>query len=148
MIKKIYMNVCCLNRPFDNQSQVRVHLESEAILQIIEFSKNGKLNWFNSDVIEFEIDNIENEDKKQKVLTLLELSTSKIELNDGIINKSKDIQKLGLRPLDALHVAVAIFIQVDVFLTTDDKLEKIGKKNKSILGIDIDNPLNWIKNII
>jgi predicted nucleic acid-binding protein len=55
---------------------------------------------------------------------------------------------LGLSPLDALHVAVAIFIQVDVFLTTDDKLEKIGKKNKSILGIDIDNPLNWIKNII
>jgi predicted nucleic acid-binding protein len=148
MIKKIYMDVCCLNRPFDNQSQVRVHLESEAILQIIQFSKNGKLNWFNSDVIEFEIDNIENEDKKEKVLTLLELSTSKIELNDGIINKSKDIQKLGLRPLDALHVAVAIFIQVDVFLTTDDKLEKIGKKNKSILGIDIDNPLNWIKNII
>jgi predicted nucleic acid-binding protein len=148
MIKKIYMDVCCLNRPFDNQSQVRVHLESEAILQIIQFSKNGKLNWFNSDVIEFEIDNIENEDKKEKVLTLLELSTSKIELNDGIINKSKDIQKLGLSPLDALHVAVAIFIQVDVFLTTDDKLEKIGKKNKSTLGIDIDNPLNWIKNII
>ena len=124
MIKKIYMDVCCLNRPFDNQSQVRVHLESEAILQIIEFSKNGKLNWFNSDVIEFEIDNIENEDKKEKVLTLLELSTSKIELNDGIIKKSKDIQKLGLSPLDALHVAVAIFIQVDVFLTTDDKMEK------------------------
>ena len=99
------MDVCCLNRPFDNQSQVRVHLESEAILQIIEFSKNGKLNWFNSDVIEFEIDNIENEDKKEKVLTLLELSTSKIELNDSIINKST-------------------------------------------LGIDIDNPLNWIKNII
>ena len=145
---KIYLDACCLNRPFDNQSQVRVHLESEAILQIIESAKKGKVFWFNSDALEFEVDKIENQDKKEKVLALLEYSNNKIEMNDSIVAKAIDIQKLGFSPLDALHVALGIFIQVDVLLTTDDKLEKIGKKNKLKIGIDIDNPLNWIKNII
>ena len=31
----IYLDVCCLNRPFDDQSQPRIHLESEAILTIL-----------------------------------------------------------------------------------------------------------------
>ena len=145
---KIYLDACCLNRPFDNQSQVRVHLESEAILQIIESAKKGKVIWFNSDALEFEVDKIENQDKKEKVLALLEYSNNKIEMSDTILSKAIDIQKLGFSPLDALHVALGIFIQVDVLLTTDDKLEKIGKKNKLKIGIDIDNPLNWIKNII
>lgn len=32
---KIYLDVCCLNRPFDDQAQTRIRLESEAILLII-----------------------------------------------------------------------------------------------------------------
>jgi hypothetical protein len=31
---RIYLDACCLNRPFDNQSQERVRLESEAIQAI------------------------------------------------------------------------------------------------------------------
>ena len=32
---KIYLDACCLNRPFDDQSQDRVRLEAEAILLIL-----------------------------------------------------------------------------------------------------------------
>ena len=32
---KIYMDVCCYNRPFDDLSQDRIYLETEAILSII-----------------------------------------------------------------------------------------------------------------
>jgi hypothetical protein len=30
------MDVCCLNRPFDAQTQERIRLESEAVLLILE----------------------------------------------------------------------------------------------------------------
>jgi hypothetical protein len=33
---RIYLDVCCLNRPFDDQCQERIRLESEAILLILE----------------------------------------------------------------------------------------------------------------
>jgi len=32
---KIYLDVCCLNRPFDDQSQDRIKLEAEAIIMIL-----------------------------------------------------------------------------------------------------------------
>lgn len=32
---KIYLDTCCLNRPFDDQTQERIRLESEAVLAIL-----------------------------------------------------------------------------------------------------------------
>ena len=32
---KVYLDVCCLNRPYDDQTQDRVHLECEAVLLIL-----------------------------------------------------------------------------------------------------------------
>lgn len=32
---RIYLDVCCLNRPFDDQTQPRIHLEAPAVLAII-----------------------------------------------------------------------------------------------------------------
>ena len=37
---RIYLDVCCLNRPFDEQTQDRVRLETEAILTILSHCKN------------------------------------------------------------------------------------------------------------
>jgi len=33
---KLYLDTCCYNRPFDDQAQERIHIESEAVLIIIE----------------------------------------------------------------------------------------------------------------
>jgi hypothetical protein len=52
---KIYLDVCCLNRPFDDQLQDRVHLESEAILTILSHCLNADWNLIGSEVIDVEI---------------------------------------------------------------------------------------------
>jgi len=41
---KIYMDVCCLNRPFDDQTQDKIRIESDAILAILSKCISGK--WF------------------------------------------------------------------------------------------------------
>jgi hypothetical protein len=43
---RIYLDVCCLNRPFDNQVQDRVRLEAEAVLAILKIEKNEKSDTF------------------------------------------------------------------------------------------------------
>jgi hypothetical protein len=35
-VKRIYLDVCCLNRPFDDQRQDRIRLEAEAIERILD----------------------------------------------------------------------------------------------------------------
>lgn len=36
IIMKLYLVNCCYNRPFDDQTQDRIHLESEAVLAILK----------------------------------------------------------------------------------------------------------------
>lgn len=57
-------NTCCLNRPFDDQSQARIRLESEAVLQIIAHCMNGRIQWMASDVLDYEIGQMSNVERR------------------------------------------------------------------------------------
>jgi len=39
----VYLDVCCYNRPFDSQIQMRVRLETEAKLFLQEMAKDGRV---------------------------------------------------------------------------------------------------------
>jgi hypothetical protein len=55
-MKRIYMDVCCWNRPFDDQTQTRIHLEAEAVLAIVTEVARGRCQLLHSDVVDLEID--------------------------------------------------------------------------------------------
>lgn len=64
------MDNCCYNRPFDDQTQERIHLESEAILTIL---KRGQLKVYEivgSGILELEIERKCDENKKRRVKEL------------------------------------------------------------------------------
>lgn len=42
-MRRIYLNVCCLNRRFDDQEQDRVHLEAE----MVRFLQQSETGWGN-----------------------------------------------------------------------------------------------------
>ena len=51
---KIYLDVSCLNRPFDDQAQVRIRLEAEAVLLILERFDDGAWEQVSSDMAAIE----------------------------------------------------------------------------------------------
>jgi len=142
----VYMDVCCLNRPFDDQSQERIKLESEAVLIILDYCQNGKLRLLNSEVIDFEILSIADKYRQSKIITILSMSDldSKIKINSKTVIRAKEISKMGFKPFDAIHIACAESANADIFLTTDDKLLNNAHKNIKMLGVKIDNPVLWL----
>ena len=50
-VTKIYLDVCCLNRPFDDQTQARIRLEAEAILMILAQCETGHWEWIGSELV-------------------------------------------------------------------------------------------------
>ena len=52
---------------------------------------------------------------------------------------------MGFTTYDAMHIACAESIQVDIFLSTDKKLTNRALRNKSKLFVAIENPLTWIQ---
>ncbi|MBF0471939.1 MAG: hypothetical protein HQL48_11285 [Gammaproteobacteria bacterium] len=68
---QIYLDNCCLNRPFDDQSHLRIHLESEAIKAILKQCDSGDWQLMVSDVLLFEIAKTPDQEKRQKLSALL-----------------------------------------------------------------------------
>jgi hypothetical protein len=54
LVRTIYLDLWCVNRPFDDQHQARVRLEAEAVLGPIQLSRTGIVKWTGSDVLDLE----------------------------------------------------------------------------------------------
>ncbi len=145
---RIYMDVCCLNRPFDNQLDNRIHLETESIKIILEKIETTDWVLISSDVIDFEIDKIPDFYRKRKVKTLSRFFDEKIHLNDAIIQKAKIFHSFGVKNFDALHISCAIEARANVFLTTDRDIIYLYKKHIEKFNILVSNPLDWIDEVI
>ncbi|WP_414541249.1 hypothetical protein [Nostoc sp. CCY0012] len=64
---KIYLDVCCLNRPFDDWIQERIRLEGEAILRIMERIRAGEWQLVTSEAISVELERMRNLDKLENI---------------------------------------------------------------------------------
>jgi len=146
MRHKIYLDVCCLNRPFDDQHQDRIRLESEAVVIILTYVEAQSWALVGSEVIDFEISCIPDEEKRQKVMILSGMAKEYILVTEDIERRAIELVEYGFRPYDALHIACAEKANVDVFLTTDDKLLRKAKSVR--LAVDVKSPIEWVLEVI
>jgi hypothetical protein len=73
MIKpKLYLDNCCLNRPFDDQSQLPIRLETAAKLFIQSLVKYGDIVLVSSFVLYSEIEDTPSEYKKNSILRFVD----------------------------------------------------------------------------
>ena len=52
---KVYLDNCVLNRPFDDQSQERIRLETEAIILLLARLERKEWTWLGSQALELEL---------------------------------------------------------------------------------------------
>lgn len=142
----IYMDVCCLNRPFDDQSQDRIYFESEAVLTILSHCRSGKWTLTASDVIDSELSRLSNEERAEKVRELYSIAKTKIALTPQAVKLAKSFQQQGLHSFDSLHLAIAELSGQSVLLTTDDKF--VRKASTLELNITVANPATWLMEVL
>lgn len=49
--RRAYLDLSCLKRPFDDQTQGRVRLETEAVIQLLALGKSGRIEIVASPVL-------------------------------------------------------------------------------------------------
>jgi len=145
---RIYLDVCCLNRPFDDQTQDRIHLESEAVIIILRHVRTGDWEWITSEVVTYEIEKTPDRGRRQRVESLIRYADHHILIDANTVKRGLEIEKIGFGAYDALHLACAEYGKADVFLTTDDKLLRLALGKVAQLHIKIDNPLTWLKGVV
>lgn len=145
---KVYLDVCCLNRPFDSWQQERVRFEGEAVLAILERVRVTEWQLQSSEAIEAELERLSNPEKLESIFQLLKLATTIVVLDQQIDVRSQTLEKLGFRLYDSFHIACAEVTQVDVFLTTDDRLLKRATRYKDDIQVQVSNPVTWLMNVL
>ena len=137
---KVYLDNCVYNRPFDDQNDILIRLESEAKLFIQEQIKDKRIDLIWSSVNGYENNDNPSPEKRERIITWKDIAVRQCGLNEAILKKALELESLNLRAKDALHIAAAIYSQCDCFITTDKKI-----LNKKIDGVTVVNPLDFVK---
>lgn len=139
---KIYLDNCVFNRPFDDQSQIRIKLETEAKFYIQTQIKQHHVTLIWSYILELENNRNPFAERRRAVAQWQSLAQKDISETKAVLQAAHSIQALGLKTKDALHIACAIEASADYFITTDDL---IIRKLHNFSEIQVVNPLGFIE---
>jgi hypothetical protein len=110
---RLYLDNCCFNRPFDDQKQLKIKLETEAklfIQQAILFGKH-ELVW--SYILEFENKQSPYKERRTTIFDWKAVASVHCVETEDIVAKAEQLTVLGLKAKDALHVACAVYAKAD-----------------------------------
>ena len=138
---KIYLDHCSYNRPFDNQSQMKVRLETEAKLYIQAGIREGRYSLCWSFMSDYENSENPSEEKKKAIGFWMSKADDYCETSPDILEYAKGYLKIGLKHKDAIHLACAVKSKCDYLITAD---KRFYNKNDLIKEIKIVNPMTFI----
>lgn len=139
---KVYLDNCCYNRPYDDQSQLKINLESQAKLDIQQQIRDGKLELAASYILEAENSVNPFEVKRTDIQAFVDRYAKVyigINMDQEVRKAASEIMKSGVKLMDACHVACAMLAGCEIFFSTDKRLLKYQTD-----GIRIINPVTFI----
>ncbi|MDE0556550.1 MAG: PIN domain-containing protein [Candidatus Poribacteria bacterium] len=145
--RKIYLDICCLSRLFDPPTQARVLQEAGAIGHILTYIRRGDWVWISSDVLTNEVNQTPDLRKRLEMKGLLTRAHKTIYTQTNEKLRGKQLELLGFKRRDALHIACAESDKVDIFLTTDDRLLRRAQRYYTQLHVRVENPYTWLQEV-
>ena len=137
-----YLDSCCFNRPYDNQGNQRVSMETKAIQLIQNEIRAGNIELVTSYILRYENDKSPFLVKKIFIEDFIQKYSSIYVTSDreyDVVSIAKNIIDTGVKRYDAYHVACAILAKCDSFLSTDKRLLKYKAND-----IDLLNPVDFL----
>lgn len=139
---KVYLDNCCFNRPFDDQKQLRTKLETEAKLDIQERISQREIELAWSYVLDFENEANPFEQRRLAISGWKIHASVDTDETKEILDRAERLHQMGIKSKDSLHLACAISMRCEYFLTTDDQLIK---KAVGIGELKVTDPISFIK---
>ncbi len=139
---RIYLDVCTFNRPFDDQKQLKIKLETEAKLFIQQSIISGihELVW--SYILEYENSRNLFDDRRNSIADWKKTAKVHCTENDEIIKYAENLCRKNIRAKDALHIACSVYTKSDYLITTDKQLFNLKVDDMRII-----NPLAFLNEI-
>jgi predicted nucleic acid-binding protein len=118
-------------------------LETDAKFHVQEQIRSGELELCWSFVLDYENAANPFKEVRNQIAAWKKIATHSCFLSKEISAKAAELMSLGLRQMDASHIACAIHIGANVFLTTDKKI--LNKAITDITDIAVMNPIDFLR---
>lgn len=143
---EIYLDNCALQRPLDDFSYIRIRLEAEAVVEILELVEAGDIDLLNSTVLEYELHKCADSERVEYGTRVLSLAKRKTTLSERVVSEAKKFEGKGVKAIDALHLAAAEVSEADYLCTCDDNFLKKAQQLSQI-EVCVISPTDFVEEI-
>lgn len=136
---KLYVDICCLKRPFDSQEQALVRLEAEAVATILSLPPE-RVTFVRTpaQILENRLNPVR---WRREAVAIWLHSVPAVVLDERELERrTAEIIALGFKSFDAFHVASAEAC-ADVLITVDERFRKKAERLDPPLRVRVTSPL-------
>lgn len=137
----IYLDNCCFNRPFDDQKQIRIRIETEAKLFIQGEILTGEFRLAWSYILDYENSANPFPEREETIANWKKHAVVDTNETKILLDLARQLNAKGIKAKDSLHIASSVVMQCDYFITTDLFLIK---KLANFEGIKVVSPVEFI----
>ena len=141
---RVYLDNCCYNRPFDDQSQVKVRLETISKLTVQLMMATRRVEYVWSSTLDYELSKNPVPKRKATISRWRSGAVEYVTASEDVSQRAKELEDVGFGAQDALHVASAEQADCDWFLTTDKGILKRASVSDNMR---IANPTTFIMEV-
>jgi predicted nucleic acid-binding protein len=140
---RVYLDNCAYNRPFDDQSQIRIALESQAKMHIQSLIVGNELELAFSYMSRYENNANPHIEHRHSISDFFNHAVEYVgyEKVEDVERRAQKIMNCRIKHHDAIHIACAVEASCDCFITTDDGILQKYKMD----DIQVCNPLDFIR---
>ncbi len=144
---RIYLDTSVYNRPFDDQAQPRIWLETLALSVILQLVESGEVELVASSVVAYENSRNPFAERQEWVERVMALAADYRPVTPAIRDRAASLQETGIKSLDALHVATAEAAGAAWFITVDNRLIR-NYRRRPDQGLAIIDPATFIREVV
>lgn len=83
-----------------------------------------------------------------KFFQLASIARAKQVVSEAVQTRAEELERFGLKTLDALHIACAEAGGVAALLTTDDRMLAKARELRGSLYVKVENPILWLTEVV
>jgi len=121
-------------------------LEAEAVLGIIAFCDVGQIELLSSEALLYEGEQSTLPIRREHTFAVLSKAKKVINVTEKEKMRAAKLITFGIKPLDALHIALAETGSADYFCTCDDRILRNAKQIKDLM-VKVINPVDLVQEI-
>ena len=141
---RVYLDTSVYNRPFDDQTQKKIPLETEAVLGILGMIENKEIELVNSSILDYENSRNPKFNQKQNMIVFQQMANIRQAKTKEVEKRANELENQGIKTFDALHVASAESANCDYFITCDRRLIN---RCQTLSTLKTVNPINFIAEV-